>query len=116
RVLALIPAANIGEQRITDEATLMECGDDEFKWPGGATVVLSGPFDPDAFVGAVEGHFAAQPEWTVTSEVKDGIPVVEARNAEGLSIFTSVARESTEIWIRSFSVCFPFDPVVGKKY
>jgi hypothetical protein len=114
-VLALLPAENIETVRVVDEAGLLECADDEYKWPGGATVTVAGDLDAEAYLRSVLAAFDGREGWTITDSIEDSAQA-EVRRDDGLSVYARVVKDGKEVWVRSFSVCFPFDPGVGKKY
>lgn len=114
-VLALVPAESVAEVQVVEEATLMDCPDGAFSWPGSATVVTTGEWNSEAFLSAVLAAFEGRDGWQVTDSIASE-QMVKAVNSDGLQIFTSVVKDGGEVWVRAFSTCFDFEPLIGKKY
>lgn len=114
-IVALLPSDAVGEVRLVNEATLFDCTPGNYSWPGSATVVTAGAWDSAAYLRAVLASFDSREGWTATDEIESE-QMVSAQSDDGATAFVSVVKGGEEVWVRAFSVCFPFDPAVGKQY
>lgn len=109
---AYLPAENVAASRSITEATLLQCGEGEYKWPGGVHSQLQGEVDAAGILDRIRADFGAAGGWTVT----DTDTGLELRHEDSRGFFVDFLDSPPEFQVLSFSACFPFDPGLGQKY
>lgn len=111
-----VPEEMAGSVHRVTESTLLSCGPDNFMWPGGARVSLTGEADRAAIIESVRLEYDALPGWRLEDLPEERGPAVVLVHDDGREFFVDFSRESNEYRVLSFSACFPFAPELGTEY
>lgn len=111
-----VPSDLVGEVHRVTEAPLLSCGPDEYMWPGGLRISLTGEADRAAIVDAVRARYGTAEGWTLEDLPADRGPAVKLVHDDGRAFFVDFSSESNEYRVLSFSSCFPFEPKLGVDY